>query len=174
LFWNKNVFKNICFKTSSRNPSAMWMMAVSVYLSSMCSVFTHTALAGAGISCRHVSVQLSKCSTETAKHRIMQTVPRDSPGTLVMWFQKSWQNSNGVTPIGGAKCRCGRLNAGAVAEKRRLSTWSISTVNLVRSQVYHTERPPYLFAARSPWCSAGLTATAAPCSFNRFYVLALL
>jgi len=23
-----------------------------------------------------------------------------------------------------------------------------------RSRAYHTERPPYLFAARSPWCSA--------------------
>jgi len=29
-----------------------------------------------------------------------------------------------------------------------------SVVNLVRSQVYHAKRPPYLFAARSPWCSA--------------------
>jgi len=35
-------------------------------------------------------------------------------------------------------------------------TWKTSTVasfiNLVQSQVYHTERPP-LFAARLPWCS---------------------
>jgi len=29
-----------------------------------------------------------------------------------------------------------------------------SVVNLSRSQVYHSERPPYLFAARSPWCRA--------------------
>jgi len=43
------------------------------------------------------------------------------------------------------------LNAGAVAENWRLSTRSI--VNLVRSEVCHTERPPYLFAARSPGCS---------------------
>ena len=174
MFWNqKTCLKTFVFKTSSQKPSAMWMMAVSVYLSSMCSIFTHAALAGAGISCRCVSVQLSKCSTETAKRRITQTVPHNSPGTLVLWCRKSWQNSNGVTRNGGAKCRCGRLNAGAVAEKWRLSTWSVSIVNLVWFQVYHTERPPCLFAARLLWCSAGLTATAAPCSLNWFSVLAL-
>jgi len=42
-------------------------------------------------------------------------------------------------PNGGAKCRWGRLNAGAVAANWRLSTRS--AVNLIRSQVYHTERP---------------------------------
>jgi len=41
--------------------------------------------------------------------------------------------------------------AGAVAGNW-LSTRSV--VNLARSQVYHTERQPYLFAARSPWCSS--------------------
>jgi len=51
-------------------------------------------------------------------------------------------------PNGDARCRWGRLNAGAVAENWRLSTQS--NVNLVGSQVYHTERPPYLFAARLP------------------------
>jgi len=45
---------------------------------------------------------------------------------------------------GGIKCRWGRLNAGAVAENWRISM--CSGVNLVRSQVYRTERPP-LFAA---------------------------
>jgi len=55
-----------------------------------------------------------------------------------------------------------RLNAGAVADNWRLSTRSV--VNLVRSQVYHTERPRYLLqhvcgdAARRP----GLSATADP------------
>ena len=46
--------------------------------------------------------------------------------------------------VGKVKCR---LNA----------NWRLPTrtyVNLVRSKVYHVERPPYLFAARSPWCSA--------------------
>jgi len=52
-----------------------------------------------------------------------------------------------------AKCRWGRLNAGAVAENLRLSMRSV--VNLVRSQLCHTERPRYLFAARR----AGLSET---------------
>ena len=51
----------------------------------------------------------------------------------------------------------GRLKAGAVAANWRLSSRSV--VNLVRSQVHHSERPRYLFAARR----AGLSATADPC-----------
>jgi len=50
----------------------------------------------------------SRCSTKMATDRIMQTKPHDSPGTLVFWRQKSFRNSNGVTPNGGAKCRWGR------------------------------------------------------------------
>jgi len=118
-------------------------------------VFTRAMLASAGISCCCVYVcpsVTSRWCTETAKHRITQTTPHDSPGTLVFLWRKHRQNSNGVTPNWGAKCRWGRLNADALAENWRLSTDSV--VNLVRSQVYHTERPPDLFAARSPWCSA--------------------
>jgi len=36
-------------------------------------------------------------------------MPHDSPGTLIFWCQISCQNSKGVTPNGGAKCRWGRL-----------------------------------------------------------------
>jgi len=53
-------------------------------------------------------------------------------------------------PNGGAKCGWGRLNAGGLAANGRFSR----VVNLVRSQVYHIERPPDLFVACSPWCSA--------------------
>jgi len=41
-----------------------------------------------------------------------------------------------------------RLNAGEVAESWRRSTRS--AVNLALSHVYHSERPPYLFAAYFP------------------------
>jgi len=44
-----------------------------------------------------------------AKHRITQTMPHDSPGILVFWCRKSLQNSNGVTPNGGARCRWGKI-----------------------------------------------------------------
>jgi len=70
------------------------------------------------------------------------------PGTLVFRCCKSWQNSNGVTPNGGVKCRCSRVNANAVAANWRLLMQSV--VILIWLQVYHTEHPPYLFAARLP------------------------
>ena len=63
---------------------------------------------------------------------------------LVFWCRKSGQNSNGLVPNGGAKCRWGRFNAAAVAENWRF---------LTRSQDHHTERSPCLFAARWSWCS---------------------
>jgi len=108
--------------------------------------FTCAVLASTGISCHCLSV-MSQYSTEMDKGRISQTMPHNSPGTVVFWCWKPWQNSNGVTPSRGTKCRWGRLNAHAVAESWQLLTQS---VNLVCSQVYHTERPPYLFAARLP------------------------
>jgi len=52
----------------------------------------------------------SQCFTVTAKRRITQTTPHDSPwGLKVFWCRRSRQNSNGVTPNGGAKCTYGRL-----------------------------------------------------------------
>ena len=98
---------------------------------------THTALASAGISCRHVSVRPS------VANRCLLKWLHDSTGTLVFGCQKSSQNSKWVTHSGGTECRMGRLNAGVVAENWQLSAQSI--VNLVRLQVYHTERPPDLF-----------------------------
>jgi len=57
-------------------------------------------------SCVRPSVRLSVTSrhfSKTAKRRIMQITPDDSPGTLVNWSQRSRQNSNVVTPNGGVK-----------------------------------------------------------------------
>jgi len=45
----------------------------------------------------------SRCSTKTAKRRIKQTTPHDTPGTLVFWCQRSPRNSTGVTPYEGAE-----------------------------------------------------------------------
>jgi len=56
--------------------------------------------------CPSVSVK-SRSSTKTAKQRITQRTPHDSPGTLVFWRQRSPRNSTGVTPYEGAKCRWG-------------------------------------------------------------------
>ena len=49
----------------------------------------------------------SRCSTKTAKHRIIQRTPHDSAMTLVFWRQRSPRNSTRVTPYAGAKCRWG-------------------------------------------------------------------
>jgi len=136
--------------------SSMFIMqAMLVCLKKVRVIFIRATLASAGISCCRVCLSLchtSRCSTATANRRITQTTPHDSPVTLVFCCQKSRQNPNRVTANGGAKCRCVRLNAGAVADSWRLSTRSV--VNLVPSQVYYTDRSPYLFAARSPCCSA--------------------
>jgi len=90
---------------------------------------TCAVLASVCINYHHVSVcpsVISWCSIEMAKRMIMQTMLHDSPRTVVSWCQKSRQNSNGVTPNGGAKCRWDRLNAGVVAENWRL--WMRSSV----------------------------------------------
>ena len=127
--------------------------------------YPRATLASAGINCRRVSVCPSVCPTVRLSVRLSQVGcftgtavylgSRKQRHTiaqrLVFCCRKSGQNSNRVTPNGGAKCRWGRSNAGEVAENWRLSTRSV--VNLAWSPVHHTERPHYLFAARSPWCS---------------------
>ena len=57
----------------------------------------------------------SRCSTKTAKRRITQTTPHDTPGTLVFCCQRSPRNSPGVTPTRAP-------NAGGVGQNRRLLT----------------------------------------------------
>ena len=74
--------------------------------------YYHAMLCIRGTSHGPVSVSVclslcvtSRCSTKTAKHRITQTKPHDSSGTLVFRCQRSPQNSTGVTPYWDAKCR---------------------------------------------------------------------
>jgi len=83
-------------------------------------IFSRKMLSSMGISYLHVSVfpfVLCRCSTETATHRIMPTMPHNSPATLVFTCWKSEQNLNAITPNGGTKCSWGRLNAGAISCK---------------------------------------------------------
>ena len=56
----------------------------------------------------------SRCSTKTAKRRITQTTPHDTPGTS-FWCQRCPRNSTGVTPYGAP-------NAGVKGQNRQLST----------------------------------------------------
>jgi len=77
-------------------------------------IFTARCYASAVLAmglCLSVSVSVcpsvtSRSSTKTAKRRITQTTPHDSPGTLIVfWCQRSPRNSIGVTPYEGAECR---------------------------------------------------------------------
>ena len=56
-----------------------------------------------------------------AKHRIRLTTSYDSPETLVFRCQKSWRNSNDVTPNGGAKERWGRFLAALCSQYLAIS-----------------------------------------------------
>ena len=96
------------------------------------SVFTARRLAKRGICRRRVSVCVSMCLSvcvsvtlryciKTAKRRITQTTPHDSPMTLVFWCQRSWRNSNGITPYGGEECRWGGLKLVSFDEKRAIT-----------------------------------------------------
>jgi len=75
------------------------------------SVFTVWCYASAVLAmalCPSVCLSVtSRCSTKTAKRRITQTTPHDSPRTLVFWCQRILRNSTGVTPYEGAKRRWG-------------------------------------------------------------------
>jgi len=68
--------------------------------------------------CVCVSVILRYC-IKTAKRRI---TPHDSPMTLIVfWCQRSWWNSNGITPYGGDKGRWGGLKLVTFDKKRAIT-----------------------------------------------------
>jgi len=66
--------------------------------------------------CVCLSVTLRYC-IKTAKRRITQITPHDSPVTLVFWHHTSRRTSNGITPYGGDKCRWGGLKFVTFDEK---------------------------------------------------------
>ena len=84
-------------------------VCLRVYLWDYTYIFTARCYASAVLAmglCPSLCLSVtSRCSTKTAKRRITQTTPHDSPGTLVFGRQRSPRNSTGVTPCGGAKYR---------------------------------------------------------------------
>jgi len=62
-------------------------------------------------------VTLQYC-IKTAKRRIMQIMLHDNPMTLVFWCQRSWRNSNGITPYGNDKCKWDGLKLATFDGKR--------------------------------------------------------
>jgi len=75
------------------------------------NVFTARGYAKRGICCRRVSVCVCVCLSHSGivskwlNIGSRKTTPHDSPMTLVFWRQRSWRNSNGITPYRGDKCR---------------------------------------------------------------------
>ena len=82
---------------------------------SKCPFFYRAMLCIRGTSHGPVSVcpsVTSRCSTKTAKRRITQTTPHDSPGTLVFWSQRSPRNSTGDHPLRGRRMQVGCVKIG--------------------------------------------------------------
>jgi len=80
----------------------------------------HTQTHAMGMPCLCVSVCVclsvtSRSSTKTAKRRITQTTPHDSPGSLVFCIKDLRKIRPGSPPTGAP-------NAGGVGQYRRLST----------------------------------------------------
>jgi len=87
-------------------------------------IFTARHYAKRGICCCRVCPSVCLCVSatlryfiKTAKRRIMQIMPHDSPLTLLFWHQSSRRTSNGITPYGGDKCRWGGLKFATFDEK---------------------------------------------------------
>jgi len=102
-----------------------------------------------------LSVCHSRCFTETAKHRITQTTPREPRDSSFLMPKISVKLKRGH-PQRRRQTQVGQVKIGDFRQITRYNSKTstvANVVNLVQSQVYHTERPP-LFAVRLPWCSA--------------------
>ena len=67
----------------------------------------------------------SRSSTKTAKCRITQTTPHDSPGTLVFWSQRSQRNSDQGHPLHGHQMQVGWVK---ISDFRQITGYISKTV----------------------------------------------
>ena len=107
----------ICLKRGADLHMAQQMpLSLTVSCSSKIQIgFYRAMLCIRGTSHGPVSVSVtSRSSTKTAKRRITQATPHDSPGSLVFLSQRSPRNSIGVTPYEGAECRWGGSKSATV------------------------------------------------------------
>ena len=114
----ERIRKNCTFPGGNGLPPNTWFLRVTpVFIQTTCRSghsFCRAMLCIRDTSHDPVSVRLSvrlsvtsRSSTKTAKRRITQTTPHDSPGIPVFWRQRSLRNSTGVTSYEGAECRWG-------------------------------------------------------------------
>jgi len=79
----------------------------------------------------------SRSSTKMAKHRITQTTPRDIPGTLVFWSQRSSRNSTDRGhPLQGHQMQVGwvkigdfRQITGYISKRYKIDAWFLLKSN---------------------------------------------
>jgi len=124
-FWGKfpqNIVNAPSFRSSYNSLLTSVQKKINYMIQIMWLIFTARRYASAVLAvvvCPSVCLSVcpsvtSRYCIETATHRITQTTPYGSPGNLVFWRQKSFRNSNGVAPKGGAKCRWGRVKSANV------------------------------------------------------------
>ena len=90
----------------------------------VCSVFTARRLAKRGICRRRVSVCVCLSHSSIVSKRLnvgSRKQRRTIAPSLVFWRQRSWRNSNGITPYVGDKCRWGGLKLISFDEKRAIT-----------------------------------------------------
>ena len=104
--------KVVLFKASARlhRRSGAYTTATSVVFTARCYASAVLAVGLCTSVCLCPSVT-SRCSTNSAKHRITQTTPHDSPGTLVFWCQRSAKFDRGH-PLRGRRMQVGWVKIG--------------------------------------------------------------
>ena len=128
------------------------LVLMSFYIESYCHSFAwfaliftarrHASVVYAVVVCLFVT---SGCYTVTAKCRITQITPLDSQRTLVLFLPKISAKLRRGHSQRRRQMQVGLVKIGDFRQISRYSTKTstvASFVNLVRSQVYHTERPP--------------------------------
>ena len=98
-----------------------------------------------------------------AKPRITLQMAYDSPETLVFRCQKSWRNSNDITPNGGTKWRWGRFESGDLYHRttlrlRRSTTATLCSSAMTDANDAFTVAERYRPTAINSVCSKSITA----------------
>jgi len=126
---------SILHEAASRGPSVLADIFVELL-----PFLPRDSYAKHGICRRHVSVCMCVSVTlryciKTAKHRITQIMPHDSPLTLVFWHQSSLRNSKSITPNGGDKCRWGGLKFVTFDKKLRYKSKTVQDRRIVSIKI---------------------------------------
>jgi len=120
-------FQELAWNRSNRNRPVIWQWISRSFLycdsyakRGICRRRTCVCPSVCVCVCVCVSVTIRYC-IKTAKRRITQIMPHNSPLTLVFWHQCSLRKSNGITPYGSYKCRWSGFKLVTFHEKRAIT-----------------------------------------------------